>query len=149
MILRTWNRLLRRKNRFEILKCRKLACKSGALASKNAKKFRPDRMEVLRLKGTYYWLSNRKKNALDCWTQSAAESEKLEAMPNLSRTYFEMGKRLLEPHSKWKHHNGIGGEEYLEKAAMIFEEYGLEQDLKDLAHFKSTFRLPRESIRRG
>jgi hypothetical protein len=137
------------KNRLKLLKCRKLARKSGALALKNAKKFRPDRMEMLRLKGTYYWLSNRKKNALDCWTQSAKESEKLEAMPNLSRTYFEMGKRLLEPHGKWKHHNGIDGEEYLEKAGMIFEAYGLEQDLMDLAHLKSTFRLLQESKRRG
>jgi len=125
----------------KISKCKKLARRSGALALKNTKKFRPDRMELLRLMGTYYWLSNRKKNALNCWTKAVAEGEKLGALPTLSRTYFEMGKRLLEPGNRYRHHNGIDGKEYLEKAGMIFEKVGLEQDLTDLTHFKANCQL--------
>jgi len=50
----------------------------------------------------------------------------------LSRTYFEVGKRLLEPRSKYKNLNGITAEEYLEKARTLFEEMDLQWDLDEL-----------------
>ena len=54
------------------------------------------------------------------------------ARPDLSRTYFEVGKRLMEPHSKHKKLNGIDAHGYLKKARTLFEEMGLERDLDDL-----------------
>ena len=62
----------------------------------------------------------------------AAEGERLGARPDLSRTYFEVGKRLLEPQSKHKQLNGIEAKGYLEKAGILFEEMDLERDLDDL-----------------
>jgi len=56
----------------------------------------------------------------------------LGARPDLSRTYFEIGKRLLEPSSKHKELNGITAEEYLEKARTMFEEMDLQWDLDEL-----------------
>jgi len=55
----------------------------------------------------------------------------------LSRTYFEVGKRLLEDGSKQKKLNGIGVEEYLNKARNIFEDLGLQWDLEQLERFTS------------
>jgi hypothetical protein len=50
----------------------------------------------------------------------------------LSRTYFEVGKRLLEPNSKYKELNGITADEYLEKARTLFVEMDLQWDLDEL-----------------
>ena len=54
------------------------------------------------------------------------------ASVDLARTYFEIGKRLLEPDSKYKELNGITAEEYLEKARIMFEEMDLQWDLDEL-----------------
>ena len=54
------------------------------------------------------------------------------ARPDLSRTYFEVGKNLLEPGSKFKECDGITAEEYLKKAKTMFEEMELQWDLDEL-----------------
>jgi hypothetical protein len=43
-----------------------------------------------------------------------------------------VGKRLLETGTKYKKLNGIDAKGYLEKAAVLFEEMGLERDLDNL-----------------
>ena len=43
-----------------------------------------------------------------------------------------MGKRLLEPESKYQELNGIRAEEYLKKARILFEEMDLQWDLDEL-----------------
>jgi hypothetical protein len=60
------------------------------------------------------------------------EGERLGARPDLARTYFEVGKRLLEPHSKCKELNGISVKEYLDKAEKLFREMDLQWDLERL-----------------
>ena len=70
--------------------------------------------------------------ALKWWDKAIKEGERLGARPDLSRTYFEVGKRLLEPQSKYKKLNGIDAKGYLEKARVMFEEMGLEHDLDEL-----------------
>ena len=45
---------------------------------------------------------------------------------------MEVGKRLLEPHSKYKDLNGIKAEEFLEKARTMFQEMDLQWDLDEL-----------------
>jgi hypothetical protein len=87
--------------------------------------------------GLYYWLINKQNKALKWWNKSIQEGERLGARPDLSRTYFEVGKRLLEPQSKYKELNGIDARGYFEKARVLFEEMGLEQDLDDLERLKS------------
>jgi hypothetical protein len=66
------------------------------------------------------------------WDKAIKEGERLGARPDLSRTYFEVGKHLLKPESKYKQLNGIDANGYLEKAGILFEEMGLERDLDDL-----------------
>jgi len=43
-----------------------------------------------------------------------------------------VGKRLLEPKSKYKELDAIKAEEYLEKARTMFEEMNLQWDLQEL-----------------
>ena len=63
--------------------------------------------------------------------------EKLGAKPDLSRTYFEVGKSLLSPDSKYKKLHGITAKEYLDKAKSMFEEMDLAWDLNELDKVKT------------
>jgi hypothetical protein len=80
----------------------------------------------------YYWLTGKQKKAHKWWDKSIKTGEAMGARPDLSRTYFEVGKRLLEPCSKYKELNGITAEEYLEKARILFVEMDLQWDLDEL-----------------
>ena len=84
------------------------------------------------MNGQYYWLTGREQKALTNWEQSIKEGERLGARPDLARTFFEVGKRLLEPHSKYKELNGIKAREYLDKAEKLFREMDLQWDLEQL-----------------
>ena len=64
--------------------------------------------------------------------KSIRAGERLGAKIELSRTYLEVGKHLLEPNSKTKDLNGITAGEYLEKARTLFEEMDLQWDLDEL-----------------
>jgi len=92
----------------------------------------PYRSKVYRLMGEYHWLIGKQKKALKWWDKSIKTGEAMGARPDLSRTYFEVGKRLLEPGSKYKTLNGITAEEYLDKAKSMFEEMDLKWDLDEL-----------------
>lgn len=87
---------------------------------------------------TFYWLINKQKKSLKWFDKSIKEGERLGARPDLSCTYFEVGKRLLEPQSKYKHLNGITAEKYLEKARGLFEEMDLKWDLEQLEKVNAT-----------
>ena len=83
-----------------------------------------------------YWLIGNQKKAIRWWEKSIQEGERLGDRPDLSRTYLEVGKRLLEPRSKYKELNGVDAKGYLEKARVLLEEMGLERDLNDLERLK-------------
>ena len=119
-------------NQSEIRKNRKSASSTGSKAVKNSKKAYVYRTEALRLMGTYYWLIGEQKKAIKWWGKSIEEGERLGARLQLSRTYFEVGKRLLEEKSKYKELNGIKAEEYLDKAKAMFQEMDLQWDLDEL-----------------
>ena len=82
--------------------------------------------------GDYYWLVNKPGKALKWWSKAIQEGENLNARPDLSRIYFEVGKHLKEPQSKYKDLNDIGARGYLEKAENMFKEMDLKPDLKEL-----------------
>ena len=115
--------------------CKK-TLKVGKKTIKNSAKVAQSQTETYRLMAIYYWFFNKQKKALKWFDKSIKEGEKLRAKPELSRTYFEVGKRLLEPQSKYKHLNGITAEEYLEKARVMFEEMDLQWDLEQLEKIK-------------
>jgi len=108
--------------------------KWGMQAMKASKKFKRDRVEVLRLLGTHSWLMGKRNKALKWWAASVGTGERLKMMLDLSRTYFEIGKRLSEPNSPYREINGISAAEYLNKAKTMFEEMDLQWDLEQLEH---------------
>ena len=118
--------------KIEIEEYRGAALKSGKKMIANNKKTIFTRIESFRSMGCYFWLIDKQKKALSWWTKSIVEGERLGAKLELSRTYFEVGKRLLESQSKYKDLSGISAEEYLEKAKVLFEEMDLEWDLAEL-----------------
>jgi hypothetical protein len=82
--------------------------------------------------GKYYWLIGNQRKALKWFDKSIKEGERLGARPDLSRTYMEVGRRLLESKSKYKELNGITATDYLERAETMFKEMDLEWDLEEL-----------------
>ena len=81
----------------------------------------------------------KQKAALKWWHRSIREGERLGARLELSRTYFEVGVRLLEAESKFKALNGIKAQEYLTKARVLFEEMDLQWDLDELERVARNF----------
>lgn len=119
-------------DKMHVLEYRKKAFRSGKNAIKNSKKYKPDKIEVFRLMGYYYWLTGKQKKALKWWNSSIKEGERLGTKADLARTYMEVGRRLLEEKSKFNDLNGIAAEIYLEKARKLFEEMDLQWDLDEL-----------------
>jgi tetratricopeptide (TPR) repeat protein len=119
-------------DRKNLSKLKKNAHRSGKKALNNSKKFAVDWVKALRLMGEYYWLIGKQKKALKWWDKAIKKGEELGARPDLSRIYFQIGKSLLEPGSKFKELNGITAEQYLEKARTLFEEMDLQWDLDEL-----------------
>jgi hypothetical protein len=109
-----------------------IALKSGRKAVKISRKAAGDRTEAFKLMGTYFWITAKQSKARKWWSKSITEGERLGARLELSRTYFEVGKRLLEPKSNFKKLHGIKGEDYLEKARTMFQEMDLQWDLDQL-----------------
>ena len=85
----------------------KAALKSGKAAVKNSGKFAAHRTWNYQLMGKYYWLIGNQRKALKWFDKSIKEGERLGARPDLSRTYMEVGRRLLESKSKYKEFNGV------------------------------------------
>lgn len=121
----------------DIEKYKKKAFKYGKKAVTYArKKVASERTEAYKLLGRYYWLTNKQGKAVKWWDKSIKEGETLGAKVELSRSYFEVGKRLLEPNSKYKELNGIAAQDYLEKARTMFQEMDLQYDMDELEKFE-------------
>jgi tetratricopeptide (TPR) repeat protein len=87
--------------------------------------------ESNKLTGVYYWLIKEQKTALKRWQLAIEDGERLGARLELSRVYFEVGKRLLETESNYKMLNGVTAEEYLKKARSLFADMNLQGDLDE------------------
>jgi class 3 adenylate cyclase/tetratricopeptide (TPR) repeat protein len=111
---------------------RKKALNSGKQFLKISRKTAHHRTESYKLMGLYYWLIEKQENALSWWNKAIEEGKRLEAPLSLSRTYFEVGKRLLEPQSKYKMLREYSAKEYLIKAKTLFERMDLQWDLDEL-----------------
>ena len=110
--------------------------KIGKKTAMITKKAVYNNVELFRYMGTYHWIVNKQRKALKYWTKSIAEGERMGARPEFARTYFEVGKRLLDKKSTQKELNGIKAEKYLEKAKAIFEDLDLKWDLENLTKFR-------------
>ena len=117
----------------DISRHRNVTLKSGKIAAKHSKrKVASDRTEAYKLMGRYYWLIKKQGKALKWWDASIKEAECIGAKLELSKTYFEVGKRIIEEKSEYKELNGIKAKEYLEMAKTLFEEMDLQWDLDQL-----------------
>ncbi|MCJ7713535.1 hypothetical protein MUO66_03645, partial [Candidatus Bathyarchaeota archaeon] len=115
---------------------RRQVLKIGKKTAMITKKAVYNNVELFRYMGTYHWIVNKQRKALKYWTKSITEGERMGARPELARTYFEVGKRLLDKKSTQKELNGIKAEEYLEKAKAMFEDLDLKWDLDNLTKLR-------------
>ncbi len=118
---------------------RKQAYQSGQAAVRNSRKYAPYRTKIFRLMGRYYWLVGKQRQALKWWARTIREGERLGARPDLARTYFEVGKSLIEPQSNYRELNGLSAQEYLDKAEKLFREMDLQWDLEQLERVGSAW----------
>ncbi len=117
-------------NRSEMALYRKKTLKTAKVAIKTARKSAADITESLKLMGTYYWILGKQRTALRWWDRSIKEGERLGARLELSRTLWEVGRRLSEENSRFPNLGGISAEQYKDKARSMFREMNLEWDLK-------------------
>ncbi|MDY6790683.1 MAG: hypothetical protein SWH54_05375 [Thermodesulfobacteriota bacterium] len=121
--------------RVTISKQKKKAYASAKKALKTANKCSLDKTEALKLMGTFFWLINKQKKALKYWQDSIYVGKKIGSSVELSRTYFEVGKRLFEQKSTFDQLNKIKRKDYLLKARSAFQTMNLQQDLQELNRF--------------
>ncbi|MCK4287693.1 MAG: hypothetical protein KAW86_00685, partial [Bacteroidales bacterium] len=115
---------------------RKKARKSGKTALKNSLKVACEKPEIFKLMGIYYWLTGNQNKALKWWSKSIQAAEQLGARPELTRTYIEVGKRLLEKKGRHTSLNNITAEEFFGKAEVLFKEMDLKWDMEELEKIK-------------
>lgn len=115
-----------------IAKYRAKVRKIAKIAIKATKKSKLNHIECLRLKGSFNWLLGKQKKAIKCWQKALSLSGKIGLIPDLARTYMEIGKRFIEEKSKYKELNDITAEQYLEMAGEMFKEMDLQWDLDEL-----------------
>ena len=111
---------------------KKYAFKVGKEAVRNSRKYAPFRTNILRLMGEFHWVTGKPEKAIKWWKKAITEGERLCARPDLSRTYYEVGKRLLEPQSKYKELNGTNGKQFLDKARIMFQDMSMQWDLAEM-----------------
>jgi len=100
----------------------KKACETCKEAVNMSLKIADDRVELLKLTGTYYWLIGNQKKAIKWWGKSIIAGEKLGAIPELARAYLEIGIRLKEPESRYHQIRGLSADVCLEKADQLLKE---------------------------
>jgi tetratricopeptide (TPR) repeat protein len=125
-------------NRAEVDALQRKAFKSVKVLQKVVQKVAYHRTDSYRLTGSYYWAINKQERALRWWHRAVQEGERLGARPQLARLYFEVGKCLIESKVKHRKLDGLKGEEYLEKARVLFEEMRLESALEELGRVVET-----------
>jgi hypothetical protein len=81
------------------------------------------------------WRINRRRAAYNAFEKSLSLAEHLDARPELARTYFDLGKCLMDPKSKRKILRSRNGSEYLIKAKSMFEEMDLQWDLEEYERY--------------
>jgi serine/threonine protein kinase/tetratricopeptide (TPR) repeat protein len=121
----------------KISKLRKKTNKSGKAAIKNAKKYAANKTEVFRYRGVYYWLVGKQKKAIGWWRKSINIGKELKALPELARTYMEIGKRLMEKKSKFNEMDGKEYKWYLNESEKIFKKLDLEWDIEEFSKLRS------------
>jgi class 3 adenylate cyclase/predicted Ser/Thr protein kinase len=110
---------------------RKKARRDGLAAIENSRKCALVRTEALRLMGTYFWLAGRQKKALHWWRRSVACGLQLKAVPELGRTYLEIGRRLLEPGSRCFELDQVRAGDYVDRGKQLLAGFVSSWDIDE------------------
>jgi tetratricopeptide (TPR) repeat protein len=117
----------------EAAKYRKQAFQSAGMLAKISRKAAQYRTESYRLTGEYYWLIDKRRQALKWWNKAIEEGDNIGARLQLSRAYFDVGTHLLEADAKKTKLNEMQAEGYLKQAGVMFERMNLRHDLDKLS----------------
>jgi tetratricopeptide (TPR) repeat protein len=104
------------------------------LAIKHSKMVPNNLIESQRIMGNVLWMTGHKKKAITHYDKSILEAKRVNGRLELSRTFFELGKRISGNGGTMKV-NGLSGIEYLDIARAMFEEMNLAYDLQELERF--------------
>ncbi len=111
---------------------RRNALKSGKTLIKTSQKAALYRTESYRLMGVYKSLIHDQKGASNWWRKAISEGERLNALPQLSRSYAEMGKRFFLINAQSSQSEVNTAKDALIKAKTMFGDLGLRHDLENL-----------------
>lgn len=107
--------------------------KSIKAAVKVSNKVAEIKPEVDRFIGMYYLLKKNPQKGLKYFQKSVEYALHLGALPELGRSYYEMGKFLAQSNSKFKN---TSADYYLSEAQKIFEQLNLKWDLEKMSERK-------------
>lgn len=108
-----------------VLRVRPRAASDARQALKIAAVVAAARTETYRLVGRLHWVLGRRKKAVAWWTRALREGERLDAVPELARTYAESDGRT-------------GAEAHVERAERLFAERELTADLARFREARAT-----------
>src|SRR5206468_743804 len=106
----------------------KRARRSARAAIRIAAKVARERAEAYKLAGRLCWLLGERDRALAWWSRSAAEGQRLGALPEVARTFAEVGRRLPERRDGPRTFQGLEPEACVDRAAALFTQLGLDWD---------------------
>ncbi len=124
-------------SRRELKKLRSNAYKSGREAISISQYVAEMKTASLMIMGRLLWIDGAHKKSMKYWNESIATGKSLGARYELSQTYFEIGKRLLQ---SGDYHNQLSSDtpdEYFAKARQLFEAMDLQEDLSLLNEIQS------------
>ena len=138
--LRAFSEAVGTMSRTDVALLRKQARGSVEAAVRNSMKYYADRTEAFRSAGTYFWILGKKRKAVTWWAKSLKIGKHLKALPELARTYCEIGRRLQ--HHAGEVRNAVipEPEECLKLAREIFDQLDLQWDLSELGDAHSLSR---------
>jgi hypothetical protein len=108
------------------------AYRDGKALIDKSMKYAASMPESFRLMGNYHWIIGKRNKAFCWWQESMKAAEGLGCLPELGRTYLEVGRRLIETSDSSSASQRKPPWEYCEKAKLLFEKLKLEWDIKDL-----------------
>ncbi|MCD4730323.1 MAG: hypothetical protein K8R74_06975, partial [Bacteroidales bacterium] len=109
--------------------------KASKNAIKSSKMVAPKAVEANRLRAIILWENEKNKAAFKSFKTTIKIGESFNARLELSRTYFELGKFLSDPKTKYNELNGHSVSHYLEKARAMFKDMDLQWDLVEYREF--------------
>jgi class 3 adenylate cyclase/tetratricopeptide (TPR) repeat protein len=111
----------------QLLKTCRSAIKQSAMVPNNL-------IESHRISANAMWMIGKKKKAIKHYLKSIEAAKKVYGKLELSRTYFELGKRMLS-NGSIPSVNKRSGNEYIEEAHQLFTAMNLTYDMAELERF--------------